>query len=76
MLASARHCMRANNKAVAAVLCLGTFFAYVSPLIITRSSSVPRLIDAEGKLPPQAAIRGAYTNSGSRDAGPDMAPRR
>ena len=65
----------ARNRAVAAVLGLGTFFAFVSPLIITKSSAVPRLVDNQGKLPPQAAIRGAYTNSGSRDAGPDI-PRR
>jgi len=61
--------MRVQNQVVAGLLALGVALAFVSPVLISKGT--PRLTDSQSSLPRQAAIRGAYSNSGSRDAGPD-----
>jgi len=57
-------------------LSLATFamLGALTPLLLYRNPQF-RVVDAEVTLPSNVARRGAFLNSGSRDAGPSNVPR-
>lgn len=63
-----RHASMASQNTRMAVGLVGLIVAGCSlPLLLSQLSK----IDSSKPLVGQATIRGAYTNTGSRDAGPD-----
>ncbi|KAG0580079.1 hypothetical protein M758_4G146600 [Ceratodon purpureus] len=67
--------MVSRNAILASGLVAFATAGLLFPLVLSKSQSKP-IIDSSKPLSPGAIMRGPYINAGSRDVGPDPAPRK
>ncbi|XP_024377603.1 uncharacterized protein [Physcomitrium patens] len=67
--------MPGRNAIVASGLVAFATAGLLFPLVLSKMHSKP-IIDSSKPLSPGAIMRGPYTNTGSRDVGPDPTPRK
>lgn len=64
--------VRKGNKTMLRLLVAFAALGFSYPFILKWRMSNHNLLEHEGALPPNSRMRGAYMNSGSKDAGRDL----